>query len=100
MLNDLNIQGFLIGLVSFFLIGIFHPVVKLAEYRFGLKAWPAFVISGAFFSALSVFQKNIFVSVILGVLGFSLFWSAIEIFRQHQRALKGQTRRNPRREHD
>ncbi len=100
MLNGLNIQGFLSGLASFFLIGVFHPIVKFVEYHFGLKAWPAFVLSGAVSAILSVFQKNTFISVILGVLGFSLFWSAIEIFRQHERALKGQAERNPRREYD
>jgi len=42
------------------------------------------------------FQTRI-ASVLLGVLGFALLWSTIELFKQHERVLKGQAKRNPKR---
>jgi hypothetical protein len=97
LLDDLNIQGFLVGLGAFFLIGIFHPVVKIVEYHFGKKSWPFFMIPGVILSVSSVFFTNTYISVGFGVLAFSLFWSTFEIFKQHERVLKGQAKRNPNR---
>lgn len=98
--GDLNIMGFVVGLVSFFVIGIFHPIVKVVEYRFGKKAWPFFFFPGFILAVLSIFFQNNFVSVIAGVLAFSLFWSTHEIFKQHQRVMRGQADRNPDREYE
>ncbi len=99
MLNwaDLNLEGFAIGLLAFIIIGVFHPVVIKVEYRFGKKAWPLFLFSGVAFAVISLFFGNKFVSVIFGVLGFALFWSTLELFKQHQRVLNGQAKKNPNR---
>ncbi|MFO7914969.1 MAG: DUF4491 family protein [Candidatus Krumholzibacteriales bacterium] len=100
LLSDLNIMGFLVGLFSFIVIGVFHPIVKVVEYRLGKKAWPFFLIPGFILGVSSIFFKNNFVSVIAGVLAFSLFWSTHEIFKQHERVLRGQAERNPDREYE
>lgn len=99
MLNwsNFNLEGIAIGFMAFVIIGIFHPVVIKVEYHFGKKVWPVFLFSGIIFSVVSLFFKNDFVSVILGVLGFALFWSTLELFKQHQRVLKGQAKKNPNR---
>ena len=38
----MNFSGILIGVLTFFLIGLFHPIVIYAEYYFGSRCWPVF----------------------------------------------------------
>ncbi len=90
-------QGVLIGLAAFFIIGVFHPVVIKMEYHFGRKSWWALAIPGIAFLAVSLFVDNDMVSILLGVLAFACFWSVFEIFKQHQRVIKGRAKKNPRR---
>lgn len=35
----INFDGLLIGIVTFLIIGLFHPVVVKAEYYWGTKCW-------------------------------------------------------------
>lgn len=35
----MNWAGIIIGVTTFFVIGIFHPIVIKAEYYFGTKCW-------------------------------------------------------------
>jgi len=84
-LNDLNFQGFLVGLFAFFLIGVFHPIVIGVERNFGKEVWPFFFIPGIVLIILSLVIKHTFISVGMGVLAFALFWSTIELFKQHKR---------------
>ncbi len=92
----MNWTGILLGFTALLIIGIFHPVVVKAEYYFGKRIWPVFFVAGVFFSVLSLFTSQLW-SIIWGILGFSLFWSTIEIFKQHERVLKGQAKANPKR---
>ena len=85
----MNFSGILVGLGSFLIIGLLHPVVIQAEYHFGKKCWPVFLILGIAACLASVFVENLVVSVLLGVLGFSLFWSIKELFEQEERVRKG-----------
>ena len=39
----LNWSGILIGLTSFIVIGVFHPVVIKCEYYFSDRVWPVFL---------------------------------------------------------
>ncbi len=84
-LNNLNIEGFLVGLFAFFLIGVFHPIVIKLEGKYGKKVWPFLLIPGVVAAIASVFIMSRLVSVGLGVLAFALFWSTIEIFKQEKR---------------
>ncbi|MBR4483146.1 MAG: DUF4491 family protein, partial [Paludibacteraceae bacterium] len=45
-LEELNIDGLVVGLLTFLIIGIYHPIVIKAEYYFGTKSWWAFFIFG------------------------------------------------------
>ena len=85
------------GLVSFLLIGVFHPVVIRVEYHFGKQAWPVFLTGGLAAIAASLFLHQRIASVLLGVLGFALLWSTLELFKQHERVLKGRAKKNPNR---
>jgi len=95
-----NLEGFLVGLIAFLLIGVFHPVVIRVEYHYGKKVWPFFLITGVVALLTSLFLEQRMFSVILGVLGFALFWSTLELFKQHERVLKGQARKNPNRKYE
>ena len=58
----MNFSGILIGVLTFFLIGLFHPIVIYAEYYFGSRCC---------------------------VLGVSCFWSIKELKEQEKRVEKG-----------
>lgn len=42
----MNYEGILLGLGSFIMIGIFHPLVIKGEYYFGVRCWPVFLLAG------------------------------------------------------
>jgi hypothetical protein len=89
--------GIIIGLGSFLIIGLLHPVVIKGEYYFGTKIWPLFLIGGIICVVGSILIGNLIVSTLLGVLGFSLFWSIHELFEQKERVRKGWFPENPKR---
>ena len=38
-LAQYNLTGIVIGIATFLIIGIFHPMVTKGEYYFGVKIW-------------------------------------------------------------
>ena len=96
----MNFIGIFIGLATFFTIGIFHPIVIKAEYYFGRRSWWAFLLGGLAALAASVFICNEYVSILLGVVGFSSLWGIHEVFQQHQRVKRGWFPMNPKRTHE
>lgn len=94
-----GIEGFLIGLGAFVVIGSFHPLVIKLEYYFGKKVWWALLVPGILLVAGSLFVGDV-LSIIFGVVGAGFFWSTLEIHWQHERALKGQCKRNPNRKYE
>lgn len=95
----MNYEGIIIGLAAFITIGIFHPIVIKSEYYFGVKCWPVFLIAGLCCSAGSLLAADTYTSVLLGVLGFTCFWSILEIFEQRERVRKGWFPKNPKRKY-
>lgn len=93
----MNWMGITIGLCSFLIIGIFHPIVIKGEYYFGKKIWPIFLILGIILLIISVFIQNYLWSALLGVTGFSSLWTIIELFEQEERVNKGWFPKNPNR---
>jgi hypothetical protein len=93
----MNFQGVLIGGAAFVIIGVFHPIVIQAEYRYGTRIWPIFLLFGIAFSLASLFVDKTVWSAILGVLGFSSLWSIREVFEQAERVRKGWFPQNPER---
>lgn len=85
----MNLTGIIIGLATFLIIGLFHPVVIKAEYYLGTKCWWIFLLSGILFCVLSIINDSLILSVILGVIGFSSFWSILELIHQRERVNKG-----------
>lgn len=93
----MNFQGIFVGLITFLIIGMFHPLVIKGEYYFGKKIWPIFFIIGLIFIICALFTKNNMISNVLGVTGFSCLWSIFEIFEQEKRVKKGWFPKNPKR---
>ncbi|MDE5660991.1 MAG: DUF4491 family protein [Muribaculaceae bacterium] len=94
------IWGLLIGLASFLIIGLFHPLVIKGEYYFGQKCRWWFLVAGIVLCGASLLVDNIVASALLGVTAFSCFWSIKEIKEQRERVEKGWFPRNPDRKDD
>lgn len=99
-LSNNGLLGLLIGLSTFLIIGLFHPVVIKCEYYFGTKCWWWFLILGIAGAAGSILVQNILLSAILGVFAFSSFWTILEIFEQRERVNKGWFPKNPKRNYN
>ena len=93
----MNFSGLAIGVISFAVIGIFHPIVIKSEYYFTDRIWPLFLVFGIIFSALSLFLDQIILSSASAVIGFAFFWSIGELKEQKERVAKGWFPKNPKR---
>lgn len=94
---ELNYNGIIIGVLTFLVIGLFHPLVIKAEYYIGVKSWWLFLFLGIVSLAASLLVHNLLLSVLLGVVAFSSFWSIGEVFEQKKRVEKGWFPANPKR---
>jgi hypothetical protein len=93
----MNFDGIIIGLVSFLIIGLFHPIVVKAEYYIGKKVWPVFLIAGIALIFISILIDSPLISAIVGLTAFASLWSVREIFEQEARVRKGWFPANPKR---
>ena len=96
-LTSHHLLGLVIGLATFLVIGIFHPIVIKAEYHLGTKCWWAFLLVGIGLATASLLVDNVLAASIMGVTAFSCFWSILEVFHQQERVRKGGFPRNPKR---
>ncbi len=97
ILQEYHVLGLTIGICTFLCIGVFHPITIKCEYYFGTKCWWWFLLLGTLCLILSLLVKDVLGSTLLGVVGFSSFWTIKEIFEQQERVRKGWFPRNPRR---
>ena len=93
---DLNFSGIIIGIATFLVIGIFHPLVIKAEYYIGVKSWWLFLLLGVISVVASLLVNDLTLSILLGVVAFSSFWSIGEVFEQKKRVEKGWFPANPK----
>jgi branched-subunit amino acid transport protein len=91
--------GLLIGLITFIIIGAFHPLVTKGEYYCGVKIWWGFLAAGIVAMALAVIADSVLWQAVWGVLSFSSLWSIHEVFEQRERVRKGWFPKNPRRKY-
>lgn len=92
-----HIEGLVVGLATFLIIGAFHPVVIKCEYYFGVRCWWWFLVLGLAMCVVSVGVDSGILSTLAGVTAFSSFWTVKEIFDQRERVRKGWFPANPRR---
>jgi hypothetical protein len=95
----IHIEGLLIGVTTFLIIGLFHPMVVKAEYYWGTKCWWVFLLWGIGGIIASLLVSNVFLSAVCGVFAFSSFWTIKELFEQEGRVRKGWFPKNPKREY-
>ncbi|MDE6490845.1 MAG: DUF4491 family protein [Muribaculaceae bacterium] len=98
-LQDYRLLGLTTGIITFLVIGLFHPLVIKGEYYFGTKCWIWFLIAGLISTAMSLLMTDVLLSTLFGVIGFSSFWSIKEVFEQEQRVARGWFPQNPRRKY-
>lgn len=96
----MNYSGLIIAIITFLVIGLFHPIVIKSEYYFGVRCWWIFALVGTAFIAASLLVESCTLSPILGVVGCSCFWSILELFHQKKRVEKGWFPMNPKRQSD
>ena len=96
-LSEYHLGGIVIGISTFLIIGLFHPIVIKADYYWGTRCWWVFLFLGIIGIAGSLMIEDILVSSLLGVFSFSSFWTIKEIFDQRKRVLKGWFPMNPKR---
>ena len=97
LLSEYRLEGLVIGLCTFLIIGLFHPLVIKGEYYFGEKVKWWFLVGGIFSLISSVCMEGIMASALLGVTAFSCFWSIKEVSEQVERVKKGWFPANPKR---
>lgn len=81
--------GIIIGVATFFIIGLFHPLVIKGEYYFGVKCWWFFALMGVATIVASLMVEDVLWSTLLAVWGASSLWSIGELFEQRKRVEKG-----------
>ena len=74
-LNEYHLSGLVIGICTFLIIGLFHPIVVKAEYYWGTKCWWIFLLLGIGGIIASLYTENIMIASLLGVFAFSSFWT-------------------------
>lgn len=97
---ELNFSGIIIGVATFLVIGLFHPLVIKAEYYIGVRSWWLFLFLGIIAGVASLFVVNLTLSIIFGVVAFSSFWSIGEVFQQKKRVEKGWFPANPKKKNE
>lgn len=95
--HNMYFAGLIIAILTFLIIGVFHPVVIKTEYYFGTRPWWIFLITGVACVVISILVENTVASALIGVLGATLLWSIGELFEQKKRVEKGWFPMNPKR---
>ena len=96
----MNWEGLLIGIATFLIIGLFHPVVVKAEYYWGTRCWWVFLLLGLVGVVASLLLESLLWASLCGVFAFSSFWTIKELFEQEERVRKGWFPKNPHRKYE
>ena len=98
-LSTHHLLGLVIGIGTFLVIGLFHPIVIKAHYHWGTGCWWIFLLLGIIGVTLSIIIGEVLWSALLGVFAFSSFWTIKELFEQEERVKKGWFPKNPIRQY-
>ncbi|MDE6415806.1 MAG: DUF4491 family protein [Duncaniella sp.] len=94
-----NFEGLLMGLATFIIIGLFHPLVIKGEYYLGAKVSKIlFALLGVITAVASLLVESFIASTLLGIIAFSSFWGIKEVAEQEERVARGWFPKNPRRD--
>lgn len=98
-LAEYHLTGLAIGICTFLIIGMYHPIVIKSEYYWGTKCWWMFLLAGIVGLVGALCVDSLFISALLGVFSFSSFWGIKEVFEQEERVRKGWFPKNPHRKY-
>ncbi len=94
----MNITGVWTGITMLLAIGLgFLWVIKL-EYHVGAQVWKLVLALGIGVTAASLFMPSFASSALLGILGGSIIWGALELPDQEERVRRGLFPANPKRQ--
>lgn len=65
-LTEYHLLGLVIGIATFLIIGLFHPVVVKAEYYWGTGCWWIFLVLGIGGIAWSLLTDNVLIAALAG----------------------------------
>ncbi|MBP5361176.1 MAG: DUF4491 family protein [Bacteroidaceae bacterium] len=85
----MNFLGLAVGLCSFLIIGLFHPLVIKTEYHTGTRYWWLFLLVGIAAAITALLVESALLSSVLGVFAFCCWWSIKELFEQRKRVERG-----------
>ncbi len=74
-LSQYHLTGLAIGLATFLVIGLFHPVVIKCHYYFGTRCRWWFLLLGLVACGASIVISSTFWSAVVAVVAFSSFWT-------------------------
>ena len=98
-LAEYHLTGLAIGICTFLIIGMYHPIVIKSVYYWGTKCWWMFLLAGIVGLVGALWVDSLFISALLGVFSFSSFWGIKEVFEQEERVRKGWFPKNPHRKY-
>ncbi len=85
----MNTFGFLLGILTLFIIGLGFIWVIHGERYLGMLWWPYFMGLGILLVIGSLFIHSVWASALTGIFGGSLIWSSTEFKEQAIRAELG-----------
>ena len=96
--TPMNLQpaGVVLGVTAFVSIWLGHVAVRVLEYRMAWLPWPLFLLAGIAVEIGALMARAPLASGVLGIVGMTLLWDAIEFKRQEKRVLRGHAPANPR----
>jgi hypothetical protein len=94
---SLNFLGPAAAASAFFSVWLGHVAVRKIEYISPVLWLPALsaALLGIGFEAGALLSRSTALSAVLGILGMTLLWDAVEFFRQQRRVQKGHAPANP-----
>ena len=79
-LAEYHLTGLAIGICTFLIIGMYHPIVIKSEYYWGTKCWWMFLLAGIVGLVGALWVDSLFISALLGVFSFSSFYLSFTCF--------------------
>lgn len=94
---QLNFIGLSAALATFFGVWFGHVAVRKIEYRSADLRLPslAFILAGLLLEYASLAATNNTAATVLGILGITTLWDALELTRQQKRVRSGHAPANP-----
>jgi hypothetical protein len=87
--------GVILGVTAFLSIWLGHVAVRTLEYRMAWLPAPLFLLSGIIVELGALLADDPLLSGVLGIIGMTLLWDALELKRQEKRVVRGHAPANP-----